>query len=806
MVAALDFKPSYPSAAERPPANLEAEEAVLGMILFNPEAIYRVADFLPVEAFYISPHKEIYKAALSLQRKKIPVTFLTITDWLEEKKLLLQVGGRNKLYTLVSKTVSDINLDHLAWLLVDKYINRQLLSLSNEISHLVFESEIDTPQKLSKIEEKVLSITECPLKHREDDYERWQYNNLIKAIREIESSVDDPGLKMMKMHNLAKKHGNGMSPQLLETIYYKSLLNGENEPAMTLSEFEAKYGQLVNEWHMNGLLPKGKVVLLYAKGGEGKTRIAYELGLHLATGQAWSGFPVNGKCKLLYVQTDESPNDTLSVLKSRGYENSTEIHLKSRWTVDHTESLKKEIQRLGSQFILIDSLSSVNKNSLFSENDVEYARPILRLKEIAQELGVTILIIHHANKEGDTRGSSAIFASVSEVWKLARDVSADAPSDGTGRLLTIEKSRSRAPATYKLQFCPEDKSWICLGKEGEMGNTNASLKDAIIEFLEDNRGTNYEAEEITHELRGHLDSIRRALFQLAEDGIIYKKELIPRKGKPQKYYLPSYNRHTASLQTGGDRFHDSDPQSPLSDHTDGSEKFPPITRVLEFSDHGINYDGSEKFPPFARVSEVSDPHPPKNTNSDFVKNSLKNSDPGSALAESHINQAKLSDPLSDPVSDPRVVDQKNRNIPLQRQKEEQEDKRISIDVKSGTNTANIAVVKRFKRYIEVKIDYVFADNSTASQIAHPTDLKEAQQIAMVEMQHWESHQPNATISTLYRVRQLGEDDFIWVENCQLIDVPQPPIKQWYVFQTAAGKSLQVRGADEFELMPQVNND
>nr|WP_230968035.1 AAA family ATPase [Nostoc sp. WHI] len=358
---------------------------------------------------------------------------------------------------------------------------------------------------------------------------------------------------------------------------------------------------------MNGLLPKGKVVLLYAKGGEGKTRIAYDLGLHLATGKAWGGFPVNDKCKLLYVQTDEAPNDTISVLESRGYEDTMEIYLKSKWTVDHSESLREEIKRLGVQFVLIDSLSTVNKNSLFSENDVEYARPILRLKDIAQELGITILIIHHANKAGETRGSSAIFASVSEVWKLERDTSQEAPSDGTGRLLTIEKSRSRAPATYKLQFCPEDKSWICLGKQGEMGDTTV-LKDRILEFLEIHRGTAYEVEELTHEIGGNSDSIRRALFQLAEDGVIYKKECIARKGKPQRYFLPSYNKHIATQAGNDDTQQKSDPPTTFSD--------PPLL----LSDPT---DGSESFPPIAGIPALSDPHPPKILKMVLGKISLK---------------------------------------------------------------------------------------------------------------------------------------------------------------------------------------
>ncbi len=72
-----------------PPTNIEAEEAILGGILLDPQAITIVSDILPVEAFSVSSHQQIYKAALELHQKDKQVDLMTVSTWLADHKLLL---------------------------------------------------------------------------------------------------------------------------------------------------------------------------------------------------------------------------------------------------------------------------------------------------------------------------------------------------------------------------------------------------------------------------------------------------------------------------------------------------------------------------------------------------------------------------------------------------------------------------------------------------------------------------------------------------------------------------------------------
>ena len=143
-----------------PPQNIEAEEAILGGILLDPEAIGRVSDRLVPEAFYISPHKTIYQAALRLHTQQKPTDLLSITSWLTDNDQLTQIGGRNKLATLVDRTVSAVNIDALAGLVMEKYLRRQLIKAGNEIVHLGFETETELPIVLDNAEQKVFNVTQ----------------------------------------------------------------------------------------------------------------------------------------------------------------------------------------------------------------------------------------------------------------------------------------------------------------------------------------------------------------------------------------------------------------------------------------------------------------------------------------------------------------------------------------------------------------------------------------------------------------------------------------------------------------------
>src|SRR5688572_19582687 len=91
-----------PSAAQAPvpPQNLDAEESVLGAMMLSPGAIGAVSEVLDASHFYRESHAKIYRAALALYAQGEPVDAITLTDQLEERGELEDVGGRVRLAEL----------------------------------------------------------------------------------------------------------------------------------------------------------------------------------------------------------------------------------------------------------------------------------------------------------------------------------------------------------------------------------------------------------------------------------------------------------------------------------------------------------------------------------------------------------------------------------------------------------------------------------------------------------------------------------------------------------------------------------
>ena len=159
MVQEPRFKPA---AVDRlPPQNIEAEEAILGGLLIDPEAIGRVTEVLIPEAFYIGAHRSIYQAALDLQARGLPTDMMGIATWLKDKGTLEQIGGQSRLAQLVDRTISAANIDQYAKLVMDKYTRRKLIQSGGEIIQLGYETETPLEDVLDQSEQALFGITQA---------------------------------------------------------------------------------------------------------------------------------------------------------------------------------------------------------------------------------------------------------------------------------------------------------------------------------------------------------------------------------------------------------------------------------------------------------------------------------------------------------------------------------------------------------------------------------------------------------------------------------------------------------------------
>ncbi len=143
-----------------PPVNIEAEEAILGGILLDPEAMGRVADSLVVKAFSLEAHQEIYHAAQVLQTQGQPTDLMSISSYLADHGLLEKIGGTAKLAQLLNRTVSAVNIDRYTALVMSKYTRRQLIHAGHEIVDLGYDTTKELEVVLDEAEQKIFRLNQ----------------------------------------------------------------------------------------------------------------------------------------------------------------------------------------------------------------------------------------------------------------------------------------------------------------------------------------------------------------------------------------------------------------------------------------------------------------------------------------------------------------------------------------------------------------------------------------------------------------------------------------------------------------------
>ena len=115
--------PSTPSV----PHNREAEEAVVGAVLINPEVYYDITQFLQPDDFHIHRHRWIWEAYTSLHEQRIPIDLLTLSEELDRRGQLEEIGGRAYLTALVNQVPTSLNAVSYAHIVESHAIRRRMI-------------------------------------------------------------------------------------------------------------------------------------------------------------------------------------------------------------------------------------------------------------------------------------------------------------------------------------------------------------------------------------------------------------------------------------------------------------------------------------------------------------------------------------------------------------------------------------------------------------------------------------------------------------------------------------------------------
>jgi replicative DNA helicase len=432
-----------------PPQNIDAEESILGGIMLDPEAIGRIADALSPEAFYINAHKEIYKATLTLHLRSRPTDLMSVATWLYDHELLEKVGGKVKLAQLVDRTVSAVNVDRYAALVMDKYLRRKLIEAGNEIVQLGYETSIELETVLDQSEQKIFGLTQ----------ERPQLgltplsDTIIQAFQEIESlhqGATLPGLPS-QFYDLDALTGGFQRSDLIIVA---------GRPSMGKTSFALGIARNIAEsW------PVAIFSLEMSKEQLAQRLLASEAEIesnYLRTGRIaanqWDRLShALGILSELPIYIDDSANQTVMQMRSE------------------VRRLQAEKQgKLG--LVLIDYLQLMEGSG--NDNRVQELSRITRsLKGLARELSVPVIALSQLSRSVETRSdkrpmmsdlreSGAIEQDSDLVIMLYRDeyYKPDTPDRGIAEII-ITKHRNGPTGIVKLLFKPEVTKFLNLANK-----------------------------------------------------------------------------------------------------------------------------------------------------------------------------------------------------------------------------------------------------------------------------------------------------------------------------------------------------
>jgi replicative DNA helicase len=142
------------------PANPEAEEAVLGSLLIDPDAVLKVASFLEDEDFYRERNGWIYRAILDLHERREPADFVTLCDELERRKILQEVGGAGYITQLINNVPSAAYVEHYGHIVERTATLRRLIDAAGQIVALAYEESQEVDEVVDRAEQIVFNVAE----------------------------------------------------------------------------------------------------------------------------------------------------------------------------------------------------------------------------------------------------------------------------------------------------------------------------------------------------------------------------------------------------------------------------------------------------------------------------------------------------------------------------------------------------------------------------------------------------------------------------------------------------------------------
>lgn len=438
---------ALPDFGRVPPQAIDMEEAVLGAIMLEKEAVIAILDILKPESFYKEAHSKIFKAISDLSAREFPVDLYTVTEELKAHNELDSVGGPVYLTQLTSKVVSAANVDYHARIVAQKYIQRELIRVSTEIQARAFDDTWDVTDLLDYSENELFQIAEGNIKK-----EVAPINIVIKeAIKEIEAA-------------------------------------GKREDALVgIPSGFTKLDRLTSGWQ------KSELIIIAARPSMGKTALALSMARNMAVdhGKNVAIFSCEMSSmqlvnRLIIAETDipgeKIRNGRLSEEEWKQLDTRIKKLVQAPIFIDDTPAisifeLRAKCRRLMAQrkldVVIVDYLQLMSGPDNAGSREQEVSNISRSLKSIAKELNVPIIALSQLNRSVEMRGGTKrpLLSDLRESGAIEQDAD---------MVVFIHRQEKFGILTFEDGSSTKGIAEIILAK-----NRNGSVDDVRLRFREE---------------------------------------------------------------------------------------------------------------------------------------------------------------------------------------------------------------------------------------------------------------------------------------------------------------------------------
>ena len=409
------------------PVSIEAEQALLGSIIVNPESFDKIGAMISTEDFYLDEHKHIYAALLNMYAKSKTIDIVTLVNSLVENGDRDEAGGIQYITLIAESVPSAANVKDYARIVKDKSTLRRLINVCDEINNDAY-NENDVRTVIDNAEQKIFDIS---------------HNNETKEFRHIRD--------------------------VLRNVYSDLEMLSENKGAVTGSKtgFSGLDRMLVQ-------MGKGDLVILGARPGMGKTSFALNIATNVAKQSKKSvaifSLEMSAEQLVTRILSSEamvdshtmrtgqlSPEDWANIADVSSSLSGCDIYIDDTSALTTTE-MKSKLRRISNLGLVVIDYIGLMQTTSNSDNRAQQVGEISRnLKIMAKDLGVPFICCAQLNRGtesrpgagkrptlADLRDSGSIEQDADIVLFLYRDeyykdiAGADADAEGSDSANTAE--------------------------------------------------------------------------------------------------------------------------------------------------------------------------------------------------------------------------------------------------------------------------------------------------------------------------------------------------------------------------------